>query len=952
MPKLLMDSLSCGALPLSDYTLSNMLFFDVIQRKIRTKRLIVCTMFLLSAPCLAQPIEEVVIVAQYIPDEKLATAEVADLLDSEAMSIAGDSDLGGALKRVPGLSLVGGRFIYVRGLGERYSSTYFNGTPMPSPEPLQRAVPLDMFDTAITKNVLVQKTHSANFGLEFSGGVVDIRSAALPDENFFKLKLSTSYNDISTGKANLTYSGGSRDWLGVDDGGREMPGLIAANLDLYPSIFGNGGLSSPTEDNTRLSFTNNDWDVRASSNPHDYSLSLGGGRRMDLNSRASLGFIAVGSLKNKWRNRLQQSSRYHVDDAAPNIAELKQNLNQFRSEQLYNLDTLINGDPGAPAILSNGQDPRDFGFLLVNDQNRSQRTIRSNMLFAFGVEIDQEHHINRTRMLPRKTTDTITVEAIADYSESQSFARDTRIEWIENEILFHQLSGEHFLNTATINWRAAIVDSLRDTPDAKEYTFIYNDASQFGIQQGNRGSHPARTFTYLEDESQDFGIDIEVPLFRGGVIVPELALKLGASSTQKNRRFESYLFAYDFKQLALNPRDPLYQDITVPLSQLLNSSHCIAGAPNNIATDDCYIATDFDRNTIGDGLNAAGSILLADGFSNNRPDFYTGKAQYDAFYMMLDMQVYDNLRANLGIRNERSLLEVKGRDGELLASASGFLPRLDEVYQLPSMSLTWDFYPNMILRAAYSETVNRPILRELAQVIFFNAEDGRQYAGFAGLQTAEIENYDLRYELYFGDDDYFSLTAFKKRIKNPIEQREVEFAEEQVFTWINAEFAENEGIEFEIRKYFGEYIYVTSNATFIDSAVFDETTELELGISPGSRPLTGLSKELYNLQAVYESDALKASLAYNKRSRRLYAIAAAPGNQGGGNYFVYEEPFQSLDLNLKYSVFGGGGQMSVGFKASNLLDESVERTISNLGGLPYESYEIGQTYSLSIEWQM
>ena len=122
-----------------------------------------------STSAAGQQMEEVVVIKAFTPDEKLQTSEVSEVLDADAMSIAGDSDIGAALERLPGLSLVGGRFIYVRGLGERYSSTYVNGTSMPSPGPLQRAVPLDLFDTWVVKNVLVQKTHSANYGIQFSG---------------------------------------------------------------------------------------------------------------------------------------------------------------------------------------------------------------------------------------------------------------------------------------------------------------------------------------------------------------------------------------------------------------------------------------------------------------------------------------------------------------------------------------------------------------------------------------------------------------------------------------------------------------------------------------------------------------------------------------------------------------------------------------------------------------
>ncbi len=923
-----------------------MVYHFFLRSRTRFKVLCPLAVLVLSSTLLpvyvaAQPttIEEIHIVSDFIPDEKLETSEVADLLDADTMSIAGDSDLGGALKRVPGLSLVGGRFIYVRGLGERYSSTYFNGTPMPSPEPLQRAVPLDMFDTSITRNVLVQKTHSSNFGIEFSGGAVDIRSAAIPEEDFFKIKLSTSYNDISTGKKGLGYSGGGRDWLGYDDGGREMPSLVSQNLGLYPELFDPGGLSSPYEDSVRLSFTNNDWDIRSSSNPWDYGLSLGGGKRADLNSRVSGGFILVASLNNKWRNRFQENTRYHVPNATANVEEIRQNLDQFRKEQIYDYQE----------TLSNGQDAFRFGFLEAEDEQRTQRSITSNTLLALGLEVDQQHFFNLTNLLARKTTDTVTVQTSAVRQDSDTFEQSSQIEWIENEILFHQLTGEHLFEAATVRWRAAVINSSRDTPDSRRYTLELNNArSGYGITQGDRTTHPARSFTYLDDQSEDFGIDIEVPLYREGAFANELTLKFGASKTEKDRVFESYFFAYNFQVLSSDPNDPLYQDLVVPIGKLLDSSSCVAGTPNNVATDDCYLATNYDRGLAG-RLNASGSIFLTDGFFTGRPDFYAGTASYDAYYLMFDMQVLESLRVNLGIRNERSLLEVRNREGALLSSAAGD-PRLDEEYQLPSVSVTWDFYQNMILRASYSETVNRPILRELARVVLFNAEDGKQYVGNPGLKTAQIENLDLRYELYFGDDDYIGITAFKKRITDPIEVKTIDIDDEPVFSWKNTEFAENKGFEFEIRKYLNEYIYVTSNATFIDSSVFDEEAEREFSLSPGSRPLTGLSKELYNAQVVYQDESWQASLAFNRYSRRVFAITDAPGNTvGGGEYLVYEEPFASLDLNIKRTFYIDSTELVIGFKASNLLDESIERTIANLGGLPYEAYEVGQTYGLSVE---
>src|SRR5688500_3001950 len=108
-------------------------------------------------------IEEIVTLGRYIPNEKKATASVSNVLDTEAMINAGDTNIAEGLKRVSGLNLSDGKFIFIRGLGERYSAAMVNGATLPSPEPITRAVPIDLFPSSIIDSVLVQKTFSAQF---------------------------------------------------------------------------------------------------------------------------------------------------------------------------------------------------------------------------------------------------------------------------------------------------------------------------------------------------------------------------------------------------------------------------------------------------------------------------------------------------------------------------------------------------------------------------------------------------------------------------------------------------------------------------------------------------------------------------------------------------------------------------------------------------------------------
>jgi outer membrane receptor for ferrienterochelin and colicin len=88
---------------------------------------------------------------------------VVSVLSAEDIARTGEGDIAGALQRVTGLSVVGSGFVFVRGLGDRYSLALLNGSPLPSPEPLRRVVPLDIFPTSVIASSVVQKSYSVNY---------------------------------------------------------------------------------------------------------------------------------------------------------------------------------------------------------------------------------------------------------------------------------------------------------------------------------------------------------------------------------------------------------------------------------------------------------------------------------------------------------------------------------------------------------------------------------------------------------------------------------------------------------------------------------------------------------------------------------------------------------------------------------------------------------------------
>ena len=129
----------------------------------------------------------------------------------------------------PASRVVGSGFVYVRGLGDRYSLALLNGSPLPSPEPLRRVVPLDIFPTSLIASSLVQKSYSVNYPGEFGGGVINLTTTSIPDETFLTIGGSAELDSETTGHFGYSYYGSDLDPSGFDDGTRDLPaGLRSA----------------------------------------------------------------------------------------------------------------------------------------------------------------------------------------------------------------------------------------------------------------------------------------------------------------------------------------------------------------------------------------------------------------------------------------------------------------------------------------------------------------------------------------------------------------------------------------------------------------------------------------------------------------------------------------------------------------------------------------------------
>ena len=528
-----------------------------------------------DAPVEAEARQQTVVVrGLFIPDEKRNTSEVSSLIDEGDFSLQGDGDAAAALARVAGIATAEDEFIYVRGLNERYSTALLNGSPLPSPAPLRRVVPLNLFPTSSLKSVLVQKTYSPNLPGEFGGGIVDLRTKAIPDEAFLSVDIGADYVEDTTWKNGLLYDGGSQDWTGFDDGTRDRPSI-------------ENGLT--TQFGTELTDNSSLLVMQRGEVAPNFSGNITGGDRFDLSDDISMGVIGSFGYGNSW-------------------------------------------------VIKNGRRGYGFsqgdGLGVFYDQARSstQNTIDTNALATVGFDLFSDHEIKFTGLVTRSTEKEARI--VEGLNEESVLERVDALEWFEQQLWSTQVQGEHFfrdLHDLKIEWRGSYSEAVRDAPYQLSNIYITNDQ---GVTRLSSSSSANRfQFSRVDDDTTDFGIDATLPFSRNGdcTLFCETDFKFGYAYAENDR--EARAFIYDINGTGatdgLNPLDYIYAYL---FANNLGSVTEIAGEQfpqyyvATLETDAAYAGVDtqltpYIRAALGvrfeDAIQAVDTQVIGGDLSNN-----------------------------------------------------------------------------------------------------------------------------------------------------------------------------------------------------------------------------------------------------------------------------------------------------------------------------------------------
>ncbi|WP_285713335.1 TonB-dependent receptor domain-containing protein [Erythrobacter oryzae] len=350
-----------------------------------------------------------------------SSGQVLSVLSEADIARSGEGDIAGALARVSGLSLVGNGRVFVRGLGDRYSLALLNGLPLPSPEPLSRVVPLDIFPTSVIASSLVQKTYSANFPGEFGGGVINLTTKAIPTESFLTVGFSGSGDTETTFENGLTYFGSRWDTFGFDNGNRDFPSVLQDAIGSGTRV---NDLSAAQQRQLAGQILPINL-VTLQKNDHlpiNFGANITGGTSFEVGDGNYLGIIATAGITNTWRNRSVISQQF--------------------------------GDAQAGQILF---DSNNF----ITDNK-----VLVNALVGLGLDIG-EHTIRWTNLYIRDTLKTARLatgtDAFTDVARPFDFITQ-QTGWFERQLMDSQIVAELDFDSIKVDLRGGYARTDREAP--------------------------------------------------------------------------------------------------------------------------------------------------------------------------------------------------------------------------------------------------------------------------------------------------------------------------------------------------------------------------------------------------------------------------------------------------------------------------------------------------------
>ncbi|MEM9338133.1 MAG: TonB-dependent receptor [Bacteroidota bacterium] len=828
-------------------------------------------------------LEEVVVTAEVVRTTEAAlltvkrkSANLIDGISSASFRKIGDGDAASAAKRITGVNIEGGKYVFVRGLGDRYTKTLLNGMDVPGLDPDRNTLQMDIFPTSLLNNIVVSKSFTADLPADFTGGLVNIEMKDFPEEKIFDVSIGMGYNSaMHFNDRYLKYEGGDTDWLGFDNGARDIPSGGRTDIPQFGDIVGRPATDPEFTDyfNILNSFDKTLAAFREQSFMNfDIGFSLG--NQVSV-KEAKLGYNLGLTYKRDFR--FYEDAEFSRYGKPQDVDELTLDSLEVQRGDYGESSTLIGGLAGIALKLDRSKYKINF-LRLQNGESRA------GLFDYFGRELgsifDAEQH---------------------------------NLEFNERSLTNLFIGGEHFNSDGSweYDWRISPTRSSITDPDVR-FTRYRTDRGDNLV--GTESGLPERIWRFLDEDNITGKLDVTR---KNGILGRSSKVKFGVLYTFKERDFEIQNFqilTQSFQVSDENPNNLLQEENLydpVAFSGVIFNPNFIPINPNffnsTISVFGAYASTEF--NPIND-LKATVGL---------RSEQYTQK------YTGSD-QVGDNVLENENVIDDLDFFPT-----------INLIYSLDDKTNLRfsyASTIARPSFKEASFAQIFDAVTGRTFLGS-----FFPSTIAGEEVWDGNIQSTSVDNYDLRWEVFKPGGQTVSVSAFYKTFDRPIEIVQSP-TQTNTFQPRNVGDGRVIGGEFEVRRNLGLVSSTLSNLLFVgnvtitDSKIDISPAELLSRQSSArtgerveeTRDMAGQAPWIINTGFQYTSEdgGLEAGLYYNVSGETLIFVGAANVPD------IYSVPFNSLNLKVNYT-FGVNDQMRFGLKIDNILNDDREQEFQNFG---------------------
>lgn len=462
--------------------------------------------------------------------ERKVAAYVSDNISAQLIKQSPDSSAAEIVTRLPAITVSNDDFIFIRGLGERYSSALLNGNRLPSTDPDKRVISLDLFPAEFIESLSIMKSYTPDLPGDFAGGLVDIKLKDFPEELTYSLGVSTAYNTESTFRDFQTYKGSNLDYLGFGEKDRALPKIFGdERLD-------ENAIASDSRQRALHEALPNVWDVDQYTPGPNLGLKFNVGNRF-----GPFGFLLGANYSNEYqvyRNRTSNS--------------------------VLSGDAFCNdGDSGCEG----GLDKQQINFASYDE---STFKARLSAVLTSGLEISEDHSLRFSGFFNRNASD-LTKTGVANLANNLEGLDvfNTQFRYRVDQLGFGQLGGTHHVGPVDVDWRTALALTTRDEPDRRFIKTGRETGTDDPPALLNKDPSLVRLFNNLSEWMTDSAVDFSVPFDFSGFPLAgwegeEGKLKSGFAYTYRDRSFEQRRFRIEQNFPDLVDTTQSIEDLLVP----------------------------------------------------------------------------------------------------------------------------------------------------------------------------------------------------------------------------------------------------------------------------------------------------------------------------------------------------------------------------------------------------